>query len=204
VQAPTVDITIDLLYSNFYMRQACRKYFFCSFILILLWCAGCAQQLTPLTSGTYSDPKGRFVLTVPEGSWQLLSWEDVDCVLWDQKTRATILVYATPFKEPAKVDLANVTRHLLIAFERKEIVSQDAVTVKGREALRTVLTAWAEKTEIEAEVYVVRGEGMRYDILLWAPRAVFPGVSGLFHRFLEELTFSQPRHRPGENRAHDD
>ena len=124
-------------------------------------------------------------LKVPEGSWQLLSWEDVDCVLWDQKTGATIVVDATPFKEKERVDLANSTRHLLIAFERKQIISQDAVMVKGREAIKTVLTAWAEETEIQAEVYVVRGEGVRYDIILWAPRAVFPGVSELFHRFLD-------------------
>ena len=182
------------------MRQASRKYFFCSFILILFWCAGCAHQLTPLTTGTYSDPHGRFVLKVPEGSWQLLSWEDVDCVLWDQKTRSTILVDAIPFKEQEKVDLANVTRHLLIAFERKEIVSQDTVTVKGNEGIRTVLTAWAEETEIEAEVYVVRGERVRYDILMWAPRAAFSGVSILFHRFLEDLTFSRPRLKPGKDR----
>jgi hypothetical protein len=184
------------------MRQVNWKYFFCSLIPILFWCAGCAHQLTPLTNGTYNDPRGRFALTLTEGSWQLLSWEDVDCVLWDQKTRTTILVDATPFKEREKVDLANVTRHLLIAFERKEIISQDSVMVKGREAIRTVLTAWAEETEIAAEIYVVRGEGMRYDILVWAPRAVFPGVSGLFHRFLEDITFSLPRVKPGEDREH--
>ena len=180
------------------MRQACRKYFLYSFILLLLWCAGCAHQLTPVATGTYSDPRGHFALTLPEGGWQMLSWEEVDCVLWDQKTGATIVVDAAPFKEKEKIDLANLTRHLLIAFERKQIISQDAVHVKGREALRTVLTAWAEGTEIQAEIYVVRGEGVRYDIILWAPRSVFPSVSGVFHRFLENVTFAQPRLKPGE------
>jgi hypothetical protein len=105
------------------MRQACRKYFLYSFILFLLWCVGCAHQLTPVTTGTYSDPQGRFVVTLPEGSWQMLSWEEVDCVLWDHKTGTTIVVDVTPFpskkndkKNKGEIDLINSTRHLIIAF----------------------------------------------------------------------------------------
>ena len=119
-----------------------------------------------------------------------MSWKDVDFVLWDQATGATIVVDVTPLKQGT--DLITLTNHLLIAFERKQIISQDIEQVQGREALKTVLGAWAEGAEIKAEVYVVRGEGVRYDIIFWAPLEVFPRKVEAFHQFLVGITFLQP------------
>lgn len=122
--------------------------------------------------------------------WQLLSWKGIDFVLWDRTEGATIVVDVTPLKEEA--DLANLTRHLLIAFERKQIISQDIEQVQGREAVKTLLEAWVERTEIKAEIYVVRGEGVRYDIIFWAPRDAFPRTVEAFRQFLVGITFLQP------------
>jgi hypothetical protein len=122
----------------------------------------------------------------------------VDFVLWNPKTGATIVVNETPLKEEA--DLANLTRHLLIAFERKQIISQDTEEVKGREAVKTVLEGWVERTEIKAEAHVVRGEGVIYDIIwlkshlrFWAPRDAFPRTVEVFHRLLLGIDFLPPQ-----------
>ncbi|HEX9948824.1 MAG TPA: hypothetical protein VGB29_01610, partial [Thermodesulfobacteriota bacterium] len=86
-----------------------------------LCCSACAHQLKPAAGGSYSDPKGHFELTLPDEGWQLLSWEDVDFVLWDRGSGATMVVNVTPLKQGA--DLITLTNHLLIAFEGKRIIS---------------------------------------------------------------------------------
>ena len=166
-------------------------------LLFPLWCPSCAADLQPVAGERYRDPQGHFEVSIPwpkghlrHNGWRLLSWKDVDFVLWDQKEGATIVVDVTPLKEGE--DLANLTRHLLIAFERKQIISKDIEQVNGREAVKTLLEAWVESTEIKAEVYVVRGEGVRYDIIFWAPLEVFPRKVQAFHQLLLGITFLQP------------
>jgi hypothetical protein len=119
----------------------------------------------------------------------MLSWKEVDFTLWDQKSGATMVVNVVPLKQGA--DLITLTNHVLIAFERKQIISRDTEKIDGREALKTVLEAWVEKTEIKAEVYVVRGEGVCYDIMFWAPLDAFPGQVDAFYQLLLSIHFLQ-------------
>jgi hypothetical protein len=140
--------------------------------------------------GRYSDPQGYFELSIPENGWQLLSWKDVDFVLWDQDEGATIVITVTSLKKD--VALATLARHLLIAFERKQILSQVAEKINEKEALKTVLEGWVEETEIKAEAYVVKGDGVFYDIIFWAPREAFPRKVETFHQLLGGITFLQP------------
>src|SRR4030042_1295035 len=138
------------------MSKTSLRYLVFPLILFSLCCSACAHQLKPAAGGSYSDPKGHFELTLPDEGWQLLSWEDVDFVLWDRGSGATMVVNVTPLKQGA--DLITLTNHLLIAFEGKRIISRDNELFQGREAVKTVLEGRGEKTEIKAEVYVVRGE----------------------------------------------
>ena len=101
-----------------------------------------------------------------------------------------MVVNVTPLKQGA--DLITLTNHLLIAFEGKRIISRDNELFQGREAVKTVLEGRVEKTEIKAEVYVVRGAGVCYDIIFWAPRDVFPRKVEAFRQFLVGITFLQP------------
>lgn len=172
------------------MSEASLRYLVFPLILFSLCCSAYAHQLKPIAGGSYSDPKGYFELTLPAEDWQLLSWKDVDFVLWDQKTGATMMVNVTSLKKGA--DLITLTNHLLIAFERKQIISRDNELFQGREALKTVLEAWVEGTEIKAEVSVVRGTGVCYDIIFWAPRDVFPRQVETFHQLLLSIRFLQP------------
>lgn len=173
------------------MSKAYLRYLLFPIFLFSLWCPHCGPHLKPIEEGSYSDPKGHFELNLPRGDWQLLSWENVDFALWDPKAGATIVVNWTPLKE--ELDLTTLTRHLLIAFERKQIISQDNERINGREAVKTVLEGWVEGTEVKAEVHVVRGEGELYDIIFWAPRDAFPRKVEQFHQFLLGINFLQPK-----------
>jgi hypothetical protein len=172
------------------MSKTSLRYLVFPLILFSLCCSAYAHQLKPVTGGSYSDPKGHFELILPDEGWQLLSWKDVDFVLWEQRTGATMVVNVTPLKQG--VDLITLTNHLLIAFERKQIISRDNELFQGREAVKTVLEGWVERTEIKAEVYVVRGAGVCYDIIFWAPRDAFPRRVEAFRQFLVGITFLQP------------
>jgi hypothetical protein len=155
-----------------------------------LWLSNCAPRLQLVEVGRYSDPQGYFELSIPENGWQLLSWKDVNFALWNQEEGATIVITVTSLKED--VELTTLARHLLIAFERKRILFQGAEKVNGREAVKTVLEGWVEETEIQAEAYVVRGDGVFYDIIYWAPREAFPRKVRTFHQLLVGITFLQP------------
>jgi hypothetical protein len=152
----------------------------------LLWLR-CAPTFTLIEGNRYRDPAGYFEFLYPEGNWTLLSYKNVGLVLWKPQQGATIVVNATPLNRD--LDVYNLTRHLLIAFERKRIISQDTIEVNGRVALKTVLVAWVEKTQIKAEAYVVKSEGVVYDILLWSPLEVFSDNVELFHQFLTGISF---------------
>jgi hypothetical protein len=151
--------------------------------------SSCAHRLQLVEGGRYSDPQGYFELSIPENGWQLLSWKDVDFVLWDSRTGATIVVDVKPLEE--NLELVTLTNHLLIAFDNKKIISQDMEKIDGREALKTVLEAWTERTEITVEAYVVRGKGVSYDIIFWAPRDVFHYKVEAFHQLLLSMRFLQ-------------
>jgi hypothetical protein len=155
-----------------------------------LWLSACAPRLQLVEGGRYSDPQGYFELSLPENGWQLLSWKDVDFALWNQDEGATIAITVTPLKEDAKLTI--LARHLLIAFERKQILYQGVEKINEREAIKTVLKGWVEETEIKAEAYVVKGDGVFYDIIFWAPREVFPRAVEAFHQLLGSITFLQP------------
>jgi hypothetical protein len=114
----------------------------------------------------------------------------VDFALWDQDEGATIAILVTPLKED--VALTTLARHLLIAFERKQILSQGTEQVNRREAIKTILQGWVEGTEIKAEAYVVKGDGVFYDIIYWAPQEAFPRKVEAFHQLLGSLIFRQP------------
>jgi hypothetical protein len=160
------------------------SFFLIFFSLILL--SNCAPRLQLVEGGRYRDPQGFFELSIPENGWQLLTWKDVDFALWDQDEGAAIVITVTPLKED--VELATLARHLLIAFERKQILSQAAEWVNGREAIKTMLQGWVEGTEIKAEAYVVKGDGVFYDIIYWAPQEAFPRKVEAFHQLLLGLT----------------
>jgi hypothetical protein len=157
---------------------------------VFLWLSSCASRLQLVEGGIYTDPQGYFELSIPENGWQLLSWKDVDFVLWDQDEGATIVIQVTPLKED--VALVTLARHILIAFERKQILSQGIEQVNGKEAVKTVLEGWVEGTEIKAEAYVVKGDGVFYDIIFWVPREAFPRTVEAFHQLLAGITFFKP------------
>jgi hypothetical protein len=174
------------------MRKSSPRLLAVSLLVLPLCLSACAPDLKPVNGGSYRDPQVGFELTLPqEDGWQLLSWEDVDFVLWEPKTGATIVVDVNPLKED--LEPAVLTNQLLIAFERKQIISQDTVMVNGREAMKTILEGWVERTEITAEVYVMRGGGSFYDVMFWAPHDAFPRKVEQFHLFLLGINFLQPK-----------
>jgi hypothetical protein len=172
------------------MPKASFRYLAFITLFLPLWLFSCAPRLQLVEVGRYSDPQGYFELSIPENGWQLLSWKGVDFALWDPEEGAAFVMNVTPLKED--VDLATLARHLLIAFERKRILSQGAERVNGREAVKTVLEGWVDNTEVKAEAYVVKGDGVFYDIIFWAPREAFPRKVEAFRQFVDDITFLQP------------
>jgi hypothetical protein len=172
------------------MRKVDSKYLVLFALLILLLSAHCTPRVHVAAGGHFIDPQRYFELSIPSNDWQLLSWEKVNLVLWDPQTGATIVVNVNRLKED--LNLIALANNLLISFEGERIISRDTERIDGREALKTVLEARVEQTDITAEAHVVRGKGVSYDIVFWAPRDVFPRQAEAFHHVLASLHFLQP------------
>jgi hypothetical protein len=172
------------------MRKRYPKYLVLFALLILFLPAQCTPRVHVAAGGQFIDPERYFELSIPLNGWQLLSWEKVNLVLWDSQTGATIVVNVNRLK--GDLNLIALANHLLISFEGERIISRDTEQIDGREALKTVLEARVEQTAITAEAYVVRGNGVSYDIVFWAPRDVFPRQVEAFHHVLASLHFLQP------------
>jgi hypothetical protein len=169
------------------MAKTSLRYVALSLFVLVLCCPACAHQLAAVNGGIYTDPKGYFELTLPTAGWQSLSWKGVDLVLWDRDSGATMVVDAAPVEKGA--NLINLSNHLLIAFERRQVISRNHELIQGREAVKTVAEAWVEGTAIKTEIYVVRGREVSYNIMFWAPRDVFPRQVGTFQQLLYSIHF---------------
>jgi hypothetical protein len=172
------------------MRKPYPRYLALFTLFTFILCTHCTTPVHVTAGEHFIDPQRNFELSIPQDGWQLLSWKKVNFVLWDSRTGATIVVNVN--REKGDLNLISLTNRLLSAFEGERIISQDTEQVDGREALKTVLEARVEQTEITAEAHVVRGNGVSYDIIFWAPLDAFPRQVETFHHLLASLHFLQP------------
>jgi len=140
-----------------------------------------------VAGGIYRDPHGYFEFSFPRDGWSLLSSKASDLTLWNARMGAGIVVNVSALQEDRELSI--LTRHLLIAFERKRVISRETAVVDGKEAVRAVVEGWIEKSKVMAEVYVVKGEGVVYDIVFWSPTEVFAQTVQIFQQFLGTLHF---------------
>ena len=157
------------------------------FLLLLL--AACGPKPVLIGGGLYSDPEGFFSFRLP-GGWELVRTKEVKVALIKPHEATGIALNATPRKKDLPLPI--LVRHLLIGFEKKEFLEEGPFSFQGREGRRAVVMGEMGGERVKMEALVLKGKGIVYDILFWAPPDLFSKRRKEFSAFLRYLKITGP------------
>ncbi len=105
---------------------------------------------------------------VPQ-SWREIEVDGTLLAFRDDHSTATVAVSGRCGLDGDDVPLASLTHHLFLQFTEREVIDQKLVTLDGREAMRSELTAKLDGVPKYFLVYVLKKDGCVYDFLRIAP-----------------------------------
>jgi hypothetical protein len=140
---------------------------------------------------TYRNEQLAFrVGPVPEG-WRTIEASEALLAFRDDHAGATIAVNGRCGQDSDDVPLVALTNHLFLQFTERELVDQKAVSMDGREALRTEMLAALDGVPKRYTVYVLKKDGCVYDFLHIADTAA-AASSAEFERFVRGFATLSP------------
>lgn len=101
---------------------------------------------------------------LPEG-WRRIEVEGALLSFRDDGSGATIAMNGRCGVDGDDVPLHALTHHLFLNFTKRRVESQNAVTLDGREALRTELSADLDGVSKQFVIYVMKKDGCVYDFV---------------------------------------
>jgi hypothetical protein len=144
--------------------------------------AGCGLR-GELRGDVYRDGSVVFRIGELPAPWQRVQVADGQ-LAFHHRAGGTILAHATcePHGDPS---LEVLTRHLLIGIEAPRELSQAALSLDGRRALRTRVDGRLDGVAVAFDLVVLKKDGCTYDLALAAAPAVFASRRSDFERFFQ-------------------
>jgi hypothetical protein len=150
--------------------------------LFALVLAGCASS--GFDGHVYHDDDVRFRVGPVPSAWRKLDVEDSRLAFRDDSANATVAVNGRCGLDGDDVPLTSLTQHLFLQFTEREQISQTKVSLDGREALRTELSAALDGVKKNYLVYVLKKNGCVYDFMYITADSA-PGSRADFERFVQ-------------------
>jgi hypothetical protein len=148
-------------------------------VLLLLTVASCSRKA--FDGRIYDDGRLRFgVGPIPNG-WRPLA-SDARLAFRDENTQSTIAVNARCGLDGDDVPLTSLTHHLFLHFTDRKLENQQPLTLDGRDALRTELSAELDGVPQRFVVVVLKKNGCVYDF--WRISAPGTAPDPAFDRFI--------------------
>ncbi len=138
---------------------------------------GCAAGR--VVDGGYENPATGFRIPLPPAPWVQVSIPDVEMAFRHPSAGGTIAAFSS-CEGPSRAPLRILARRLLFGIKEREVVEQSPTSLDGAEALRTVVRGDLEGTPVAVESVVARRGACVYDLVLVAPRGVFPALRPAF------------------------
>jgi hypothetical protein len=132
----------------------------------------------------YHDGDLRFRVGPVPSSWRRLEVEDTRLAFRDDSANATVAVNGRCGLDGDDVPLASLTQHLFLQFTDRVQISQTRVSLDGREALRTELSASLDGVKKQYLVYVLKKDSCVYDFMYIAADSA-AGSRADFERFVQ-------------------
>jgi hypothetical protein len=123
----------------------------------------------------------------PLPQWKLLRHDGAQLSFFSSTHRAVISTNATCRDDADATPLPTLTRHLLIGYTERRVLSEETRHLDGREALRSVVQAKLDGVPIVLDLWVLKRNGCIFDLSLAAPPDEYAMVANDFARFVSEF-----------------
>jgi len=133
----------------------------------------------------YHDGDMRFRVGQIPSSWRAIEVDDARLAFRDDAANATVALNGRCKLDGDDVPLASLTQHLFLQFTERAQVSQAAVSLDGREALRTEVSASLDGVKKSYLVYVLKKDGCVYDFMHIEGANAEPRSRAEFERFVQ-------------------
>lgn len=146
---------------------------------VLAACSGAALNGGPWRVG---DAELR-MSHVPD-AWHRIDTEGGSVGFRDEANDASVLVNARCKVASDDVPLAALTNHLVMGTTARDYVTEETISMDGREALHTVLRAKLDGVPMTYDVYVLKKNGCVYDFVYVAAPSRFAAGAPAFERWV--------------------
>jgi hypothetical protein len=127
----------------------------------------------------------RFRVGQIPASWRAVNVEGALLAFRDDSANATIAVNGRCGVDGDDVPLSSLTQHLFLEFTERTPIEQQSVTLDGREALRTEISAALDGVKKRYLVYVMKKDGCVYDFMYIVAGGADAGSRAEFERFVQ-------------------
>jgi hypothetical protein len=161
----------------------CRPVRFLVWLVCMLLAVACASQR--FDGRVYQNDGLHFRVGPIPAAWRRIDADYALLAFRDDPASSTIAVNARCGVDGDDVPLSALTQHLFLEFTDRAQVSQAPLTLAGREALRTELSAALDGVRKRYLVYVLKKDGCVYDFMHIAADDSVPGDRPDFERFVQ-------------------
>ncbi len=133
----------------------------------------------------YKNDELAFRVGPRPADWRALESDSALLAFRDDAHAATVAVNGRCGKDGDDVPLQALTHHLFLHFTDRRVLSQDIVSLDGRDALRTEMVAELDGVRKHFSVYVIKKDGCVYDFVYIGEQNAGDAGRAEFERFVQ-------------------
>jgi hypothetical protein len=149
----------------------------------VLFAVACASQ--QFDGSVYRSDELHFRVGLVPSSWRRVDADSALLAFRDDQSSSTIAVNGRCGVDGDDVPLSALTQHLFLEFTDRSMASQSSVSLNGRQALRSELTASLDGVRKHYVVYVLKKDGCVYDFMLITGSNAAANSGSDFERFVQ-------------------
>jgi hypothetical protein len=161
----------------------------CLFV-VAFGASGCGA--TTFDGRVYKNADLSFRLADVPAGWRRIDADDALLAFRDDADLASVVLNGRCGRDGDDVPLVSLTHHLFLSFTDRVIDSEEKVSLDGREALRTELTAKLDGVPMHFVVFVLKKNGCVYDFAQIAPPNPSRESRDQFIRFVQGFATISP------------
>lgn len=159
-------------------------------VLVLLTLTACAPRY--VVDGFLVDEARGFRIPILRDGWQQIEVEGTELAFRAEPGGQVAALFVS-CEEEQPIALRILARRLFFGISPKRVVTQEALSLNGREAVHTVLTGRLHDTDVTVSSYVAKDGGCAYDLVYVASREVFEDRLPEFERFVKGWILTEKR-----------
>jgi hypothetical protein len=164
-----------------------KRYVACT-LAVLHGVMGCQATVGRVVGQRFVSPTYAFEVPLPDDDWRAVAGDPSVLTLTHAQLTAGITISVTCDRD-RDLPLDILTRHLFFGFKETQVLSQEALTLHGAPALKTVAQARLDAHDVQVKSYVMRHAGCVYDMVYFASPRDYPRGESVFERMVAGFRF---------------